>query len=477
MSTPPYVPPYVGPSGPVVPSYQSILNDNISAFLNIFGSNQVVDQSSAIYQFISLLSLKDSDVCQALLLFVNQASPATAVGAGLDRVIKMNGLARLGFSYSTCPVVLTGNPGTTITNGFVQDQNGNLWALPSPCNIVSGTTTVTATCTTPGAVTAEPGQIDIIATPTPGWTSVTNSVASTPGVPVETDSQLRARQAISVALPSITRLQSTIAAVLAVPGVLRVAPGYPTPGGPGTSIENPTGSTDSWGNPAHSISMVVDCGGSSAVINAVAQAIYGARGIGPLTNGTTTVLVTDQNTGYQMDISFFQPTELPIFVNVVLVGYGSTPTSAMIANVQTAVVNYLNSLEIGETVSYSALIYEVMSVNASLSAPQFGVQSMQIGSSVADSTTATVTSGSSSIVVASATGIANGQLVIGAGIPVNTFVTGYSSGTTVGLTNNATASGTGVSVQFVTVGTSDIAMTNFHTVSQGITANVLVSHS
>lgn len=475
MSVAPYVAPYVGPTGLVVPDYQSIFADNLAAYLNIFGQNQVVDPSSAIYQLLSIISLKQSDTCQAAQLAYNQSSPQTAVGAGLDRQVKMNGLARLSYSFSTVPVTLTGVPGTPVNNGFVQDSNDNLWSLPASILIVGGSVTVTATCTTPGAIAAEVNTVNIINTPTPGWTGVTNNTAATPGDAVEADSALRARQAVSVALPSVTTLDSTIAAVLAVPGVLRVAPGYPTPGGPGTSIENPTGASDFWGNPAHSISMVVDCGGSTAVIDAVAQAIYGARGIGPFTNGTTSVLVTDPVTGYQMTISFYQPTELPVWVNVVLVGYGTTPTTTQAIAVQTAVVNYLNDLAIGETLSYAALIYEIMSVNTTITAPSFSVQSLQIGSVVDDSTTATFSSGSSSIVVASATGIANGQLVVGIGIPNNTFVTGYVSGTTVTLTNNTTSSETSTPVNFITVGTSDIVMPNFHTAAQGTDSIVLVT--
>jgi uncharacterized phage protein gp47/JayE len=473
MSIIPYAAPTIGPDGLTVPSYQSILQDNVEAYLNIFGQNQVVDPSSAIYQLLSILSIKMSDVCQALQLAYNQSSPQTAVGAGLDRDVKMNGLARNPFTYSTCPVTLTGTAGTIVTNGFAQDVNGNLWAIPSPTTIVGGSVTVVATCTTPGAVVAEPGQISIVSSLVNGWTAVTNASAATPGDPVETDSQLRARQSISVALPSLTTLDSTIAAVLAVPGVVRVAPGYPTSGGPGTSIENPTGSIDSWGNPAHSVSIVAD-GGTDA---AVAQAIYGARGIGPLTHGTTSVLVTDPQTGYQMTVSFYRPTNLPAFVNIVLVGYGNTPTTAQIAAVQTAVVNYLNSLAIGEQISIGALYFEVMNVNPNISNPPFGIQSLQVGTTVADSTTASTTNTSPTITVALATGIANGQLVIGAGIPPNTFVTGYTSGTSVTLTNNCTATASGVPVTFITVGTSDIAMPNFYYAAEGITANVEVSAS
>lgn len=375
MSAPPYAPPSVGPAGLIVSSYPSILADNLQIFLNIYGVNQYVAPDSAIYQFISAISLKQADTNLAAQLAYNQSSPQTAVGAGLDRQVKMNGLARAPFSFSTALLTVTGTNGAPISNGFAQDQQGNLWALPGALTIVGSSINVTAVCTTPGAVTAEPGTINIINTPTAGWSAVTNAAAAVAGLPIETDSELRARQSISVSLPALTPIASTLAGVLATKGVIRVAPGYPTPGGPGSSVENPTGATDSWGNPPHSISIVAECNNTVAV----AEAIYAKKTIGCFTNGDTMVPVVDPVTGVTEDISFFQPTNLPVYISVTLVGYGSVPTSAVLQAVQTALVNYLNSLAIGETVSIGALYFEVMSVNNSISIPTFGVSALTVG--------------------------------------------------------------------------------------------------
>ena len=477
MSTPAYFPPSVTAAGLTVPSYTAILADNLQAFLNIYGTNQYVAPDSAIYQLLSSLSLKQSDTMLGLQLVYNQSSPQTAVGAGLDREVKMNGLARNPFTYSTSLLTITGTVNITISNGFAQDQNGNLWALPTTVVIPnSGTINVTATCTTPGAIAAEPNTINIISTPQNGWGSgsgsVTNASAAVTGEPVESDSELRARQAVSVALPSLTPLASTIAAVLAAKGVIRVAPGYPTPGGgPGSSIENPTGATDSWGNPPHSISIVAQCTNTITV----ATAIYDKKTIGCFTNGTTTVPITDPVTGVVEEISFFQPTNLAIYLLVVLAGYGATPTTATLNSVQTALVTYLNELAIGETVSLGALYYEAMAVNANLVAPGFGVQSVQTGTATA-TTTATFTSASSTMTVASATGIVNGQLVVGTGLAPGTLVSSLS-GTTVTLSIATTAAETSTPVIFSTLSATDQAMPNFYYAALGLVANVSVVHT
>ena len=472
MSTPPYAPPSIGPAGLTVASYQSILADNLQAYLNIFGLNQYVAPDSAIYQLLSILSLKQADANNGLQLVYNQSAPSTAVGAGLDRVIKMNGLARDPFTYSTALLTLTGSGVGLFANLFAQDGNGNLWALPSPLAIVGGSVTVGAICTTPGNVTAEPNTINIKATPAVGWFTVTNAAAATPGNPIELDSQLRARQAVSVALPSLTTLQSTIADVLAVLGVTRVAPGYPTPGGPGTSIENPTGATDSWGNPAHSISMVVE-GGTNL---AVAQAIYGARGIGCFTNGTTAVVVTDPLTTYVMTIRFFRPTYLTVSVLVVVTPLAGF-TSATQAAIQAGLVNYLNSLSIGETVVYSELYGAALTARPNPDQPLFSITSLKSGA-VSAQTLGSPVASTNTMVVASAAGLAIGQYVVDnthpAAIPNGTTITNIV-GTTLTLSANATASFTNDALSFFVLGTADIAMPNFYDAATGIASNVQVT--
>jgi uncharacterized phage protein gp47/JayE len=471
MSTPPYLPPSIGPSGLQVSSYQSILNDNLQAFLNIYGPTQYIAPDSAIYQLLSIISLKQSDVNLALQLAYNQSSPQTAVGAGLDRQVKMNGLARAPFSFSTVLLTLTGAANTMIPNGFAQDQNGNLWAIPGTVTIgQGGTINVTATCSTPGAITAEPGTVNIINTPTAGWKGVTNASAAIAGVPVETDSKLRARQSISVALPSLTPLAGTIAAVLAAVGVVRVAPGYPTPGGPGSSIENPTGAIDSWGNPPHSISIVAQCTNTLTV----AQAIYDKKTIGCLTNGTTTVPVVDPNTGVTEDISFFLQSSFTIYVLVQLTGYGSTPTTAVTQAVQAALVAYLNSLDIGETVSIGALYFEVMNVNNNISAPTFGTLSLQVGTGTI-ATAGTFALGATSMVVASSADIANGQMIVdlAGNIPAGAVVTGVA-GTTITFSLPTTAAASAVSITFATLGSVDVPMPNFYYAAFGEVATVAV---
>jgi hypothetical protein len=332
-----YAPPTIGSAGLTIPTYQEILALFTQAFLAIYGQNYYLGNDSPAYELLSVLALADSDAMNGLQLAYNNMSPATATGAGLSLLVLLNGLARLPASNSTCTVTLTGFPGALVTNGVIQNSaTGDLWNLPSVVTIgPGGTISVTATAQQSGPVNANASQLTVIVTPTGGWTSVTNgSNLPSLGVATETDSALRQRQAASVELPSQTLLDGTYAAILATPGVSRA-----------TVLENDGATSDSLGNPGHSISAVVQ-GGTNA---AVAQAIYANRGLGVLTNGSTggtlvTVNVTSPTSGIVTAINFATPQLVTIYVSLDVHLYTGASAGVVGPAIQAALVAYINAL-------------------------------------------------------------------------------------------------------------------------------------
>ena len=366
----------IGQQGLSLSSYTDIRDYLLQQYQTIYGQSAYLATDSADYQFISLIALMMSDTQNGLQLAYNSRSPLTAVGAALDALLKLNGIARKVASYSTCQVTLNGTAGTTIVNGVVADQAGYKWDLPTPVTIpASGSIIVTATCETAGAISADIGTITAMDSGiTAGWLGVTNAVVAVPGQPIEQDSTVRARQAISTELPSITMLAGTQAAVAAVAGVKRY-----------NILENYTSSVDTYGNPPHSVTCVVE-GGTDLD---VATAIFNNRGIGPLTNGTTSVIITDPTTGASMQISFMRPTYINIYATLgihPLVGYTSVTGTV----IQAAIAAYLNSLQIGESLTISGLYAAAMSVMSNISMPLFSVRSLTAGLSVNPTGTADI---------------------------------------------------------------------------------------
>lgn len=327
----------IGPTGISAPSFDDILNSLVATMQSIFGADIYLPPDSQDFQMLSIFAAAINDVNQSMIAAYNGFSPVFAQGAGLSSLVKINGLAREGATNSTALLTITGVAGTVIAAGVVQDASGNLWNLPPNTTIPnSGTVDVTATCQTAGAIAAPPNTINKISTVVVGWQTATNASAATVGVSAESDAALRQRQSKSTAIAAVTPLQSILAAVANISGVTR-----------STIYENQTGTPDSNGIPGHSIAVVV-LGGDAQTVAATIEA---TKSPGTGTFGTTTEIVIDP-AGVPISISFFELTEVNIFVAVTiqpLEGYVASTGDALIA----AIVDFINGLPIGEEVFYN----------------------------------------------------------------------------------------------------------------------------
>lgn len=373
-----YFAPYIDETGLHIPTYNDILEKRIADAKAIFGQDIYLGNDAADYQSIAVESLALSECMQAIQYAYNQMSPVTAIGVGLSSLVQLNGLTRQPASYSTCDVTLTGTAAATITNGKVLDIAGKTWDLPasvtlSPAGGGVYSALVTATCEEIGAINAVPGDISIIGTPTAGWTGVTNASVAIAGVAVETDAELRERQAISVALPSQTMLAGTIAGIASLASVTRYK-----------VYENATSSThfgDSGvpfeGSPVHSITPVVEGG----EIEDIAQIIYANRGIGCYTDGDIVTDIVDSIFESTVPIRFYRPEYVPIYVELsihALTGYLTTTAD----DIKAAVSAYINMLEIGQTLTVSSVIAAAMSVMVDFTKPTFSIYATLIGTSL-----------------------------------------------------------------------------------------------
>ncbi|KAF1368539.1 baseplate J/gp47 family protein [Yokenella regensburgei] len=319
------------------PDYQTILTKVTGYFQQIYGTDVYLDSDSKDGQMVALYALGIHDANNAAIAVYDSFSPSTGFGAALSSNVKINGLTRRGATRSTVDVVLTGVAGTTITNGSVHDENNVIWNLPATVTIgVSDSVTVTATCADSGAVAALAGTVTTINTPTRGWRAVTNPAPATVGSAAEKDSELRARQTISVANSSVTPFDAVDGALAATAGVTRHK-----------LYENDEEETDSLGLPPHSIAAIVEGGDATQI----AQTIRGKKGQGVSTYGTTTIVVPDKY-GNPHNIRFSRPVDVPVYASIkidVFAGY----TSLIATQMQQAIADYINSLAIGAGVVLS----------------------------------------------------------------------------------------------------------------------------
>ncbi|HIG0358860.1 TPA: baseplate J/gp47 family protein [Clostridium sporogenes] len=352
-----YFAPYIDKTGLHMPTYIDVRDRLVEDAKSIFGQDIYLGEDSQDYQWIATVSEKIYDAFQISQSVYNNRAPNTAIGTGLDSIVKINGIKRKKKDYSKCPVIISGVKNTTIKNGIVTDKGNIKWNLPYTVTIPeSGQIEVMAICQIPGPIVANPGDITEIYNPTFGWNGVYNEVNAELGAYVEEDPKLRKRQSQSTAQASLTMLEGTSGAVAQVKKVKR-----------SRVYENDTNQIDELGLPPHSITVVAEGGEDKEI----AEAIWIHKGIGCFTNGDINIKITDKK-GQVTPIRFFRPTYIDIEVTInikPLSGYTTETTESIKKNLQT----YLNSMEIGSNLSLSSLWGAALQAMPNLMDPMFSI--------------------------------------------------------------------------------------------------------
>lgn len=333
----------VSSTGITAPDYATILAALTASFQSIYGSDAVLTPDSQDGQWIAIQAQAIYDANQMAIATYNSFSPTYAQGVGLASLVKINGLTKKVPTASTVTLTIGGQANKEIVNGSVGDNLnlGTKWNLPASVTTPdSGTIDVVATCATLGSVSASPGTLTQILTPTLGWQSVTNAGSATLGNPTENDAALRQRQSLSVAIGAETILDALFAALSSLPGVTRVA-----------VYENDTDLTDSNGIPPHSIACVV-LGGDPIQI---AQTIANKKSPGTGTYGTTSEVVFDSR-GVPSTIHFYEMTLVPLTVVVNVKALTGYLTATGEQQIKPSVATFINGLTPGED-SYLSRLY------------------------------------------------------------------------------------------------------------------------
>ena len=364
-----YFSPYIDGTGMHIPLYQDIVDELVDNMKQIFGDDIYLDADSQDYQQISIFARMIYDSYNLALLAYNNRTPKDAIGIGLDNIVALAGIQRKPATSSTVVLTITGDDGTKISNGEVSDTNGNYWELPDEVVIPSnGTIDVTATSKEKGNVSALPNTVTQINTPVYGWLSVTNKQASSAGVDVENDFELRGRYSLSVLGPSSSIFESLQESLVAIPGVTRVR-GY----------ENDTSATSTGtvppnvpaGIPSHTVSFVVE-GGNDVDVG---TELYMKKTPGCGTFGTTTVKLQSV-TGNVLAVNFYRPQYTNVKVKITikeLDGY----TSDYVDKMQEAVSTYITEMAIAEVLYNSVLISVALEAMNSKNYPAYTITKVE----------------------------------------------------------------------------------------------------
>jgi uncharacterized phage protein gp47/JayE len=353
--------PIIDANGITAPSFADILTYLQDQYRAIYGADVYLGNDSQDGQFLTVIASAINDSNAAAVAAYNSFSPQTAQGNGLSSRVKMNGITRALPSKSTVDVLIGGSVGTVITNGQVADANDNIWLLPASVTIpLAGQITVTATAQEDGATIAQSGTITKIKTPTFGWASVNNPSDAVPGNPVETDAALRNRQTISVAVPSQTIFEGIVGGVANLDGVGRIK-GY----------ENDEDTPDANGIPGHTIAIIVEGGDAQEIAEEIAE--RKTPGTGTFGSIETTII---DSVGSTHIIRFSRPVAIDIEVEMEIdpmVGY----SASILPFIKAAIADFINALEIGESLVFSKLYVPANLSNSALG-ETYNITSLEI---------------------------------------------------------------------------------------------------
>ena len=361
-------------NGIYAPSYAEIFEYFQNQARAIFGQDVDIDADTQDGQLIAIFAQAVSDVNAQAIATYNQFNPNTAVGVGLDSAVKTNGIERQEATNSTVDLVLIGQAGTVINNGIATDDNSNNWLLPAQVVIpVSGEITVTATAEEVGDIEASANTITQIGTPTLGWQSVNNPSPATVGVAIETDSQLRARQARSTELSSVSLWEGIIASLLNLDGVTRVS-----------GVKNDEDEISSEGIPGHTVAMIVEGG----EVDEIGKTIFLKKGEGVGTYGTTETTYIDSY-GFPNVIKFSRPTVVNVYVTLTITPE-STYLSTAADEIKARIADYINSLDIGEDVNIARVLASAVKDCDTGMDNRFEVSAIVMGESSGSQTAASI---------------------------------------------------------------------------------------
>ncbi len=436
--------PTFGPNGFVAPPESDILTGVAADINSAFGGN--LNPSSDTPQ--GQLAVSETAVigfCNDTFVDLsNQFDPSYADGRYQDALARIYFLSRNSAEPTVVPGTCLGANGTVIPVGaLAQAADGNTYVCTQAGVIpVGGTIDLQFACSVTGPIDCPPNSLTTIYQAIPGWDSVTNATEGVLGRDTESRAQFEARRAASVALNAVGSLPAIRANVLSVSNVLDA---YVT--------ENSTTAPVTVnGVTLGANSLFVSVAGGAAAD--IALAIWRKKSPGCGYTGTTTVTVTDDNSGYLIPkptyaVKYSIATPLPFAFAVQIASSAGVPAD-VVAQVQTVIINAFSGADGGTRASIGSLVFASRYyAGIAMLGPWAQIVSVLLGSA---NTTAAVVTGSISGTTLTVTAVASGTLAVGqtlngtgllAGTRISALGTGTGGTGTYTLTKTQTfASGT-----------------------------------
>lgn len=343
--------PTLGDAGFTAPAESDILAGVFADLQAAFGGGLNTNFDTPQGQLATSLAAIIGATNDLFAFYVNQVDPAYASGRMQDAIARIYFLTRQPPLATTVTCTCVGAAGTIIPAGALAlATDGNIYESSQTVTIPSGgSIDVSFAAINTGPIECPAGSVVTIYRSVPGWDAVSNASAGIVGRDVETRVQFEARRSASVALNAVGVLPAVRAAVLNTAGVTDA---YVTENATGADI-TVNGVTIA----ARSL-YVAAVGGTDLD---VATSIWRKKNPGCGYTGSTTVTVTDSQSGYTAPlpsyaVSFTRPAALPIYWNVELSTGPDVPNDAL-TQVQNAIESAFYGEDGGTRATIGAKLY------------------------------------------------------------------------------------------------------------------------
>ncbi|MDY3115991.1 MAG: baseplate J/gp47 family protein [Sutterella sp.] len=322
--------------GVELPSTPEIRSEVESKIKEIFASGNRdeptinTDPTAPMGQVIDLFVAEIEAKNSAIAFLVNMFGRSTSTGSFLDALNSLYFLERKVSEPTLIDCLCTGLQGTRIPFGAtVKDANGNHFRCMTPLGVTigaSGQAIVQFAAVDHGALIVQPNTVTDIVTTVPGWNSVTNPAAGVTGRDRESDAEYRSRASESVSINAHSTVDSILANVAALTGVIDCAVLENVGDEPIERFGVTIG--------GHSIAICVAGGEDTAI----ADVIYRKKDAGCGTSGNTVISTTDPNySASRYEYRIVRPKVTNLYIQVEF--FDSTIGDSVKKKIKEAIVN------------------------------------------------------------------------------------------------------------------------------------------
>lgn len=182
----------VDASGVTVPTIDESIEDLLGQFAAIFGAEITTAAQTPQAQIAGLIAAAETEIGERVAAVAAATSPYSAAGIQLDVLGEQHYIPRIGATYSTVDVTLTGTAGTNVPAGSrAKTTGGDTFETVADATLSTAGVTVEMRAVEPGPVAIAAATLTSIVTVIAGWETVTNPTAGIEGRAAQADAEYR----------------------------------------------------------------------------------------------------------------------------------------------------------------------------------------------------------------------------------------------------------------------------------------------